>query len=108
MAVLYNDRSVLENHHMAYAWKLLDHEGLNFLDGWKDNDVQDPDRDVQFQRLWARALSGGHANDRTLYSEGRSNRLRGFDHQIIYCLDFTFPRMNSFSVYTLPYNTVPR
>ena len=32
---------------MAYAWKLLDHEGLNFLDGWKDNDVQDPDRDVQ-------------------------------------------------------------
>ena len=41
LAVLYNDRSVLENHHMAYAWKLLDHEGLNFLDGWKDNDVQD-------------------------------------------------------------------
>ena len=29
---------------MAYAWKLLDHEGLNFLDEWKDNDVQDPDR----------------------------------------------------------------
>ena len=44
LAVLYNDRSVLENHHMAYAWKLLDHDGLNFLDGWKDNDVQDLDR----------------------------------------------------------------
>ena len=28
---------------MAYAWKLLDHDGLNFLDGWKDNDVQDSD-----------------------------------------------------------------
>ena len=48
-------------------------------------------------------IVGGHVNDRTLYSEERSNRLRGFDHQIIYCLNFTFPRMNSFSVYTLPY-----
>ena len=33
LAVLYNDRSVLENHHMAYAWKLLDYDDLNFLDG---------------------------------------------------------------------------
>lgn len=33
-ALLYNDRSVLENHHAAAAWSLLvTNPGLNFLSG---------------------------------------------------------------------------
>ena len=31
LALLYNDRSVLENHHVSYAWKLFQNEKLNFL-----------------------------------------------------------------------------
>ena len=32
LAMLYNDRSVLENHHISYAWKLLNNNSLNFLE----------------------------------------------------------------------------
>ena len=32
LALLYNDRSVLENHHISYAWKLFRNNSLNFLE----------------------------------------------------------------------------
>ena len=42
---------------MAYAWKVLDHDELNFVDGWKDNDVKDSDSwHTFFRRLMSHNL----------------------------------------------------
>jgi len=32
LAVMYNDHSVLENHHLAVAFKLLQHDGADILE----------------------------------------------------------------------------
>lgn len=41
LAVLYNDRSVLENHHVASSFKLLEESGNNFFAGMQRETVRD-------------------------------------------------------------------
>ncbi|RKP04080.1 hypothetical protein CXG81DRAFT_8704 [Caulochytrium protostelioides] len=46
MALLYNDRSVLENHHVASALRLLLRPELNFLSGWAREEMAEVRSDI--------------------------------------------------------------
>jgi len=38
LAILYNDQSVLENHHLAVAWSILDQPNCNILENLDDDE----------------------------------------------------------------------
>ena len=40
MALLYNDESVLENHHLAVAFQLLQHEGCDIFENLSKKERQ--------------------------------------------------------------------
>jgi len=39
LAIIYNDRSVLENHHCCRCFQLLYHQSIDFFKNWKDADI---------------------------------------------------------------------
>lgn len=40
LAVLYNDQSILENHHVSKAFQMLRKKKLNFLDKMSEKDFK--------------------------------------------------------------------
>ena len=59
MALLYNDRSVLENHHLASAFKVLIKPECNFL-SHLPKDVYKQIRDIVIELVLATDLQTQH------------------------------------------------
>lgn len=75
LALLYNDRSVLENHHVSYAWKLFLNKNLNFLENIDSSEV------VSIRKL---TISLVLATDLTFHREIIKDRVFKFDNRSPY------------------------
>ena len=42
LAMIYNDRSVLENHHLSVAFRLLQNPDIDILDGLSSDEFKVP------------------------------------------------------------------
>ena len=46
LAMIYNDRSVLENHHLSVAFRLLQNPDIDILDGLSSDEFKVPLTDL--------------------------------------------------------------
>ena len=79
LAVMYNDHSVLENHHLAVAFKLLQRDGADIFENLSTKTYRTLRRiaiDVVSRSITAAAVDNDDANDTGVMSFIRPNLVR--------------------------------